>query len=70
MEAIISATSRAAESIRMQDKIGMLAPGMEADIIALDGNPLDNITAFRRVVFVMKAGKVYKNIASGSTTRD
>jgi imidazolonepropionase-like amidohydrolase len=63
MEAIISATSRAAESIRMQDKIGTLAPGMDADIIGVDGNPLDDITAFRRVVFVMKGGKVYKNVA-------
>jgi len=63
MEAIISATSRAAESIRMQDKIGTLAPGMDADIIGLAGNPLDDITAFRRVVFVMKGGKVYKNVA-------
>ena len=68
MEAIISATSRAAESIRMQDKIGTLAPGMEADIIALDGNPLDDITAVRRVVFVMKSGKVYKNIAPRGTS--
>jgi len=34
---------------------------MEADIIATDGNPLDDITAVRRVVFVMKGGKVYKN---------
>ena len=68
MEAIISATSRAAESIRMQDKIGTLAPGMEADIIAVDGNPLDDITAVRRVVFVMKSGKVYKNIAPRATS--
>ena len=63
MDAIISATSRAAESIRMQEKIGILAPGMEADIIAVDGNPLDDVTAFRRVVFVMKGGKVFKNVA-------
>ncbi len=63
MDAIIAATSRAAESIRMQDKVGTLAPGMEADIIAVDGNPLEDVTAFRRVVFVMKGGKVYKNIA-------
>ena len=63
MEAIVSATSRAAESIRMQDKIGTLAPGMDADIIGVDGNPVDDITAFRRVVFVMKSGKVYKNVA-------
>ena len=61
MDAIISGTSRAAESIRMQDKIGTLAPGMEADIVAVDGNPLNGVTAFRRVVFVMKGGKVYKN---------
>ncbi len=67
MEAIISATSRAAESIRMQDKIGTLAPGMEADIVAVDGNPLNDSTAFRRVVFVMKAGKVYKNVAPSRT---
>src|SRR5262245_45364287 len=63
MEAIISATSRAAESIRMQDKIGTLSAGMDADIIAVDGNPIDDSTAFRRVVFVMKGGKVYKNVA-------
>src|SRR5436853_1652503 len=63
MDAIISAPSRAAESSRMQEKIGILAPGMEADIIAVDGNPLDDVTAFRRVVFVMKGGKVYKNIS-------
>jgi len=68
MEAIISATSRAAESMRMQDKIGTLAPGMEADIIAVDGNPLDDITAVRRVVFVMKSGKVYKNVAPRGTS--
>ena len=67
MDAIISATSQAAESIRMQDRIGTLAPGMEADIVAVDGNPLNDVTAFRRVVFVMKAGKVYKNIAPSRT---
>src|SRR5947208_15895277 len=68
MEAIIYPTSRTAESIRMQDKIGTLAPDMEADIIALDGNPLDDITAVRRVVFVMKSGKVYKNVAPRGTS--
>src|SRR5215467_6545088 len=61
MDAIVSATSLAAESLRMQDRIGAIAPGMDADIIATDGNPLDDITAVRRVVFVMKSGKVYKN---------
>lgn len=61
MEAIVSATSLSAESLRMQDRIGTIARGMEADIIATDGNPLDDITSVRRVVFVMKGGKVYKN---------
>jgi imidazolonepropionase-like amidohydrolase len=58
--AIVSGASLAAESISMADKIGSLAPGMEADMIAVDGDPLADITALRRVVFVMKSGKVYK----------
>jgi len=61
MDAIVSATSLSAESLGMQDRIGSIARGMEADIIATDGNPLDDITAVRRVVFVMKGGKVYRN---------
>ena len=61
MKALISANSLAAESLGMQDKIGAIAPGMEADIIALDGDPLRDITAVRRVVFVMKGGVIYKN---------
>jgi imidazolonepropionase-like amidohydrolase len=62
MDALVAAQSRAAESMRMQNQIGSIAPGMEADIIATQGNPLEDITAVRRVVFVMKGGKVYKNI--------
>ncbi|MGA2196170.1 MAG: amidohydrolase family protein [Bryobacteraceae bacterium] len=58
--AIVSGTSLAAESIRMSDRIGAIAPGMDADIIAVAGDPLRDITALRRVVFVMKGGKVYK----------
>jgi imidazolonepropionase-like amidohydrolase len=58
--AIVSGTSLAAESIRMSDRIGAIAPGMDADIIAVAGDPLKDITALRRVVFVMKGGKVYK----------
>lgn len=63
MDAIVSATSRAAESLNMQDTIGNIAPGLEADIIAVEGDPLKDITAVRRVVFVMKGGNVYKNLA-------
>ncbi len=70
MDAIISATSRAAESMGLEHEIGTIAPGMEADLIATDGSPLDDITNVRRVVFVMRAGKVYKNIhlAPGETS--
>ncbi len=63
MDAIVGATSLAAESLRLQDRIGSLAPGLEADIVAVDGDPLQDITAVRRVMFVMKGGKVYKNAA-------
>jgi len=63
MDAIVSATSVAADSLGMADKIGTIAPGFEADLVAVEGNPLEDITAVRRVVFVMKAGKVYRNSA-------
>lgn len=63
MDAIVSATSRAAEALRLQDRIGAIVPGLDADIIAVDGDPLTDITAVRRVVFVMKGGVVYKNVA-------
>jgi imidazolonepropionase-like amidohydrolase len=61
MDAIVSATSRAAAALRLGDRIGTLAPGFEADIIAVEGDPLTDITAVRRVRFVMKGGVVYKN---------
>jgi imidazolonepropionase-like amidohydrolase len=67
--AIISATSLAAESMSLGDKIGSIAPGMEADIIAVDGDPLKDITALRRVVFVMKGGRIYKGSASAAKSR-
>jgi len=63
MDAIVSGTSVAAESLRLGDKIGSIAPNMAADIVAVEGDPLKDITAVRRVVFVMKDGKVYKNAA-------
>ncbi len=64
MAAIMSATSISAESLGLKDKIGAIAPGMDADIIAMDGDPLHDRTAARRVVFVMKGGKVFENLAS------
>jgi imidazolonepropionase-like amidohydrolase len=62
MEALVSANARAAEALRLSDSVGSIAPGMQADLIAIDGDPLKDITAVRRVVFVMKAGKVYRNV--------
>jgi imidazolonepropionase-like amidohydrolase len=61
MDAIVSATSLAARSMRLEKTIGTLAPGYEADIVALDGDPTTDINAVKRVAFVMRAGKVYKN---------
>ena len=60
MEALISAMSLAAESLRMENEIGAIAPGMKADLIAVQGNPLTDITALKRVAFVMKDGRVYR----------
>jgi imidazolonepropionase-like amidohydrolase len=69
MAAIMSATSISAASLGLKDKIGAIAPAMEADIIAFDGDPLRDFTAARRVLFVMKGGKVYENLAPGAKGR-
>ena len=63
MDAIVSATSRAAESLGLADTIGRIEPGYEADLVAVAGDPLDDITATRDVRFVMKGGVVYRNPA-------
>jgi len=60
MDALTSGTSVAAESLGLGAIIGTLAEGMEADLVAVRGNPLEDITAVRRVVLVMKHGKVYR----------
>src|SRR5439155_6327913 len=61
MDAIVAATSMSAKSLRLDKTIGTLAPNYEADLIAVDGDPLADITAVTRANFVMKGGKVYKN---------
>jgi imidazolonepropionase-like amidohydrolase len=58
--AIASTTSRAAEALGMDSIIGTLAPGRAADLIAVAGNPLTDITALQRVRFVMKGGAVQR----------
>jgi imidazolonepropionase-like amidohydrolase len=69
MDEIMSATSVSAESLGLGDKIGTVAPGFEADLVATEGNPLEDITAVRRVVFVMKGGKIYKNMKMAANKR-
>jgi imidazolonepropionase-like amidohydrolase len=64
MDALVAANFRAAESLNRQNEIGAIGAGMQADIIALDGDPVKDINAVRRVIFVMKAGNVYKNLAA------
>jgi imidazolonepropionase-like amidohydrolase len=66
MRALVSANSLGAEALGMADRIGSIAPGLQADIIALNGDPLKDIAAVRSVVFVMKGGVVYKNVARGT----
>jgi imidazolonepropionase-like amidohydrolase len=61
--AIVSGTSVSAESLDMSNRIGEVAAGMDADLIAVEGDPLKDITALRRVAFVMKGGRVYKSPA-------
>lgn len=61
MDAIISATSRAAESLGLEKEIGRVAVGYAADLIATDGDPVAQIEASQHVSFVMKGGRVYRN---------
>lgn len=60
IDAITSATSLAAESLGLGETIGTIAKGYQADLIAVDGNPLTDIGALERVVFVMKGGKIFR----------
>ena len=61
MEAIVTATVNAADHIEMADDIGTIEAGKFADIIAVDGNPLEDISELMDVDFVMQGGRVHKN---------
>lgn len=60
-EAIKAATANGARILDMQDKIGRVAPGLLADLIAVEGNPVDDVSRLRDVSFVMKEGVVYRH---------
>ena len=60
MHAIMAATSLNAAAMGLGTLIGAIAPGLEADIIAVDGDPIRDITALRRVSFVMKSGRIVR----------
>jgi imidazolonepropionase-like amidohydrolase len=61
MEAIQMATSNAAAMLELDDELGSVEPGKRADIVAVAGNPLNDISEMERVKFVMKDGSVYRN---------
>lgn len=61
MDALISGTSLAAEALGLGKTVGTIAPGYQADLVAVSGNPLQDITAVRNIVFVMKSGRIYRS---------
>jgi imidazolonepropionase-like amidohydrolase len=61
MAAIQAATSKAAEMLDMSGRLGVLAPGAYADVVAVRGDPLADVSVLKNVSFVMKDGKVYRN---------
>jgi len=68
LEALRTATIYAADLLDTPDR-GTLAPGMLADIIAVPGNPLEDITVTKDVRFVMQGGRVIKHVVNGRDTR-
>jgi len=68
LEALQAATINGAELLKWSDRIGTIEPGKFADIIGLDGNPLQDINAIERVVFVMKDGVIIKNDLGANAT--
>ena len=66
LEALQAATINSAELLGLSDQVGAIEPGKFADIVAVNGNPLLNISAMEQVVFVMKSGEVIKNSSNAN----
>jgi imidazolonepropionase-like amidohydrolase len=66
LEAIRSATSVGAENIGWGDRVGSIEKGKYADLVAVSGNPANDVTELERVKFVMKGGQVFRNDFTGS----
>lgn len=60
IDAIISATANTADLLQISEELGTITPNKKADIVAVMGNPLDDVTLLQNVDFVMKGGVVYK----------
>ncbi|MEO7964860.1 MAG: amidohydrolase family protein, partial [Gemmatimonadaceae bacterium] len=60
LDAVTSATSTAAKALGLGAEVGTIAPGMQADLIAVEGDPSRDVLALKRVAFVMRQGRVYK----------
>jgi len=68
MQAIVGATALAAESMGLAKEIGAIAPGLKADLVAVTGNPLQDINALRAVSFVMRNGVIYRSAPGARVT--
>ena len=69
MDALVDAMSTDAVALGLGESVGTIAPGMEADIIAVAGDPLKDITVMRDVRFVMRGGKVFKNVTTPAASK-
>ena len=69
MQAIQSATTSAADLLGWSDRVGSIAPGRYADLVAVDGDPLADITLLEHVNFVMKGGVIYKDTRQSAAAR-